>query len=872
MPDAREGLDPMSDPTDATPDGPEPATPPPDAPAPVGRRQSAGPIGDETARIPVEPEVRLGLRAPEAPRAMPWEAPAAAVPPPAAGAPARRRPIPPTPRRPAEREPDGRPVRGDGRLGRPAAGTGRHRHARLGHRRRSASGSAPGILDGFIGFLLLFAFGVSRSAIAAVVVGRDRGRLPDWTFLIAGLGFYFVYFVGFWTSQGKATPGMRAFKLQVANAADGKRLEIGPAVKRWLALGYVFSLIGVIPALSPLASLRDVHLVDRRCSITTSQDRMHQGLHDRWAKSRRRPTRGRRIRWWRRGRVPDHRAGHASFLVLVAIVGPDLPGSQVSGILSTVGESSDRRGQRPRPVHSGAMPHRRRTTEGSTRDQATGLTDMDPARSGAPRTRSWTSWPTTSRASSAIRSSRRSSPARSRPLFPASAPEAPEPLEAILADYVRAGRAERHALAAPGLPGLLRDDGVRAGDPRRDADRGARPEPDALADLADRDRARGGRRRLAARGAGPAGRRSTVCSPTPPRRRRSSRSAAAREALGVGAAAAGPAGSGGRRRGSASTPPSEAHSSIDKACMTLGLGRARVVHVPSTTRYAMRPDALAAAIAADRAAGHRPMADRGHDRDDVVHRGRPGRRDRRRSPSARACGSTSTRPTPGRSRSSRSVAAPFDGWERADSIVVNPHKWLFTPLDASLLLTRRMDDLRAAFSLVPEYLRTLDATTPVRDYNEYTPQLGRRFRALKLWIQLRWFGLDGLRRRIERHIELAPGVRRLGRRRPRLGAPGAGAVLDGLLPLAPGRPGRRRRRRSTRPNARIMDAVNRTGEVFLSHTRLDGRFTIRLSVGNLRTEARHVERAWALLREAAAATEMSSRSDTSDGSHGSQSR
>ena len=134
--------------------------------------------------------------------------------------------------------------------------------------------------------------------------------------------------------------------------------------------------------------------------------------------------------------------------------------------------------------------------------------------------------------------------------------------------------------------------------------------------------------------------------------------------------------------------------------------------------------------------------------------------------------------------------APFEGWERADSIVVNPHKWLFTPFDASLLLTRRMDQLRAAFSLVPEYLRTLDRVSPVRDYNEFTPQLGRRFRALKLWIQLRWFGLEGLRRRIERHIELAADVRRGDRRRPRLGAARAHAVRDRLLPLAAGRAGR----------------------------------------------------------------------------------
>jgi aromatic-L-amino-acid decarboxylase len=200
---------------------------------------------------------------------------------------------------------------------------------------------------------------------------------------------------------------------------------------------------------------------------------------------------------------------------------------------------------------------------------------------------------------------------------------------------------------------------------------------------------------------------------------------------------------------------------------------------------------------------------------------------------------------------------PFAGWERADSIVVNPHKWLFTPLDASLLLTRRMTDLRAAFSLVPEYLRTLDRVAPVRDYNEYTPQLGRRFRALKLWVQLRWFGLDGLRRRIERHLELAedlagaiaadpdwevlapvPFSTICFRWRPaeladRTDAPGVAEFLDTA-------------------NAAIMDNVNRGGEVFLSHTRLRERFTIRVAIGNLRTEARHVERAWALLRAAAA--------------------
>src|SRR6185503_1372256 len=143
---------------------------------------------------------------------------------------------------------------------------------------------------------------------------------------------------------------------------------------------------------------------------------------------------------------------------------------------------------------------------------------------------------------------------------------------------------------------------------------------------------------------------------------------------------------------------------------------------------------------------------------------------------------------------------------------------------------------------MPEYLRTLDREAPVRDFNEYQPQLGRRFRALKVWIHLRWFGLEGLRRRIDRHIDMAQAF--------------AGWIDDApdwerLAPVPfstvcfrwdPGGLG-----------GAELDAVNRTGEVFLSHTRLADRFTIRLSVGNLRTEPHHVERAWTLLRDAAAA-------------------
>ena len=324
--------------------------------------------------------------------------------------------------------------------------------------------------------------------------------------------------------------------------------------------------------------------------------------------------------------------------------------------------------------------------------------------------------------------------------------------------------------------------------------------------------------------------------------------AAAREATGLEVAALGLAGRGdvGQPRVYASV---EAHSSVEKACMTLGIGRTGLVRVPVNERFEMDPAALGAAIAADRGAGHRPIA--------IVA-------------TVGTTSSTSVDPV----ASVADIASTegvwlhvdaayagavsllperrgsFAGWERADSVVVNPHKWLFVPLDASLLLTRRMPALREAFSLVPEYLRTLDRETPVRDYNEYTPQLGRRFRALKLWIHLRWFGLEGLRRRLRAHLELAE----------QFGARVADAPdWERLAPVPFSTvcfrhrpPGMDDESAVDEHNARLMDAVNRTGEVFLSHTRLRGRFAIRLAIGNLRTEERHVDRAWELLRREAA--------------------
>ncbi|MGZ8527237.1 MAG: pyridoxal phosphate-dependent decarboxylase family protein [Candidatus Limnocylindrales bacterium] len=330
--------------------------------------------------------------------------------------------------------------------------------------------------------------------------------------------------------------------------------------------------------------------------------------------------------------------------------------------------------------------------------------------------------------------------------------------------------------------------------------------------------------------------------------------AAAREAAGTDAAARGLGGRDdlGAVRVYASA---EAHSSIGKACMTLGLGRSGLRRIPTDDRYQLRVDALEADIAEDVAAGVRPIA--------VVA-------------TIGTTSSTSVDPVEAiadvAARSGlwlhvdAAYAGPvaiiperrvlFAAWERADSIVVNPHKWLFTPLDASLLLTRRMDALRAAFSLVPEYLRTLDRAAPGRDITEYQPQLGRRMRALKLWILVRWFGLEGLRRRIGHHLELAERF---------AAAVDGDADWERLAPVPfstvclrwrPARLAGREDEPETRAllderNAAIVEAVNRTGEVFLSHTRLADRFAIRLAIGNIRTEPRHVERAWELLRREA---------------------
>jgi aromatic-L-amino-acid decarboxylase len=182
--------------------------------------------------------------------------------------------------------------------------------------------------------------------------------------------------------------------------------------------------------------------------------------------------------------------------------------------------------------------------------------------------------------------------------------------------------------------------------------------------------------------------------------------------------------------------------------------------------------------------------------------------------------------------------AILDGAEHADSIVINPHKWLFTPFDLSVLYCRRMDGLRAAFSLTPEYLRTTEEA-PVQNLMDTGIQLGRRFRSLKLWMVLRHFGADGIRERLAHHIQLAQRF-----------ADWVSAHEDfTVVAPVPFSVVCFRANGSDRLNEQILEAVNATGEVFLSHTRLNGQFVIRLAIGNLRTTEAHVARAWTLLQQ-----------------------
>ena len=187
----------------------------------------------------------------------------------------------------------------------------------------------------------------------------------------------------------------------------------------------------------------------------------------------------------------------------------------------------------------------------------------------------------------------------------------------------------------------------------------------------------------------------------------------------------------------------------------------------------------------------------------------------------------------------------LEGVERADSLVMNPHKWLFVPMDLSVLFCRRMEVLKQAFSLVPEYLRT-QMESEVKNFMDYGPQLGRRFRAIKFWFVMRYFGEDGIKSRIRHHMELA---------REFASWVDESADFERLAPVPLSTVCFRATLSDSKVdldvlNERLLEEVNREGKVYLSHTKLDGKFTLRLAIGNIRTQIKHVRLAWEELKSA----------------------
>ncbi len=287
-----------------------------------------------------------------------------------------------------------------------------------------------------------------------------------------------------------------------------------------------------------------------------------------------------------------------------------------------------------------------------------------------------------------------------------------------------------------------------------------------------------------------------------------------------------------------------AHSSIEKAAIVLGLGADNVRRIASDEAFRMDPVALEAAIIADREAGRRPIA--------VV-------------PTIGTTSTTSIDPVAavadvaerhglwlhvdaaygGSAGICPELRVLMQGIERADSIVVNPHKWLFVPVDCSVLFVRDLAEYEAAFSLVPEYLRTPEQTTDLMNLGF---QLGRRFRSLKLWMVIRAFGVEGLRERIREHCRMARELAAWIEAEP--GFELAAPVPFSLVCF--------RARRGTDPeaedlfNERLLAAVNAAGPYLLSHTKLNERTVLRFAIGNLRTTPAHVRDAWELIRTTAA--------------------
>jgi aromatic-L-amino-acid decarboxylase len=276
------------------------------------------------------------------------------------------------------------------------------------------------------------------------------------------------------------------------------------------------------------------------------------------------------------------------------------------------------------------------------------------------------------------------------------------------------------------------------------------------------------------------------------------------------------------------------HSSIDKALLMLGLGLRSLRKIAVNERFEMIPEKLAEAIEEDRANGILPFC--------VI-------------PTIGTTSTTSIDPINAIAdicekhnlwmHVDAAYAGPtamleekhlyFKGWERADSIVLNPHKWLFTPMDCSVLYVRDLPLLKKTFTLVAEYLKTDEEVENMMDYGV---QLGRRFRALKLWFVMRYFGQEGLKARIREHCRLAKELEKwieVSKNWEMM------APVPFALVCFRAAPAGYSAEELNSLNERLMNEINASGEAYLSHTKLNGKYTQRLSIGSIRFEEKHLE-------------------------------
>jgi aromatic-L-amino-acid/L-tryptophan decarboxylase len=290
----------------------------------------------------------------------------------------------------------------------------------------------------------------------------------------------------------------------------------------------------------------------------------------------------------------------------------------------------------------------------------------------------------------------------------------------------------------------------------------------------------------------------------------------------------------------------QAHNSIDKGALTLGIGLDGIRKIPVNDKFEMIPKKLDEAINEDIAKGFKPFC--------VVA----------------TVGTTSTTSVDpveeiaditekynlwlhidsayaGVTAMIPEMKWITKGWDRADSLVINPHKWMFTPMDLSVYFTRKPDILKRAFSLSAEYLKTTQ-DSEVENLMDYGIQLGRRFRSLKLWFIIRYFGVDGLAERIKNHINLAKEFADWIEQENdfEIMAPTPFSTVCFRF-----NPGNFSVDELNQFNEKLLEKINESGKLFLSHTKLNGKFVIRLTIGSIRHERRHIEDAWELIKSIA---------------------